>query len=205
MDIVAVIGDGQLARMMQTAAIELGQSIRVLAATPAASAAQVTADVQLGDYTSYDDLIVAAQDADAITFDHEHVPNEHLQKLIDAGYNVQPQPSALIYAQDKLEMRRKLESIGAPVPAYAAIETVEDARAFAERVDGRVCLDLPYEEDSRAEVDLNVVMNESGNFVEVQGTGEHGLFGREQLDAMLDSAEKGCSELIAAQKAALGW
>lgn len=72
-------------------------------------------------------------------------------------------------------------------------------------VDGRVCLDLPYEEDSRAEVDLNVVMNESGNFVEVQGTGEHGLFGREQLDAMLDSAEKGCSELIAAQKAVLGW
>jgi len=48
-------------------------------------------------------------------------------------------------------------------------------------------------------------MNESGNFVEVQGTGEHGLFGREQLDAMLDSAEKGCSELIAAQKAVLGW
>ena len=72
-------------------------------------------------------------------------------------------------------------------------------------VDGRVSLDLPYEEDSRAEVDLNVVMNESGNFVEVQGTGEHGLFGREQLDAMLDAAEKGCSELIAAQKAALGW
>ena len=72
-------------------------------------------------------------------------------------------------------------------------------------VDGRVSLDLPYEEDSRAEVDLNVVMSESGNFVEVQGTGEHGLFGREQLDLMLDAAEKGCSELIAAQKAALGW
>ena len=72
-------------------------------------------------------------------------------------------------------------------------------------IDGRVSLDLPYEEDSRAEVDLNVVMNESGNFVEVQGTGEHGLFGREQLNQMLDAAEKGCSELIAAQKAALGW
>lgn len=72
-------------------------------------------------------------------------------------------------------------------------------------VDGRVSLDLPYEEDSRAEVDLNVVMNESGNFVEVQGTGEHGVFGRDQLNAMLDSAEKGCRELIAAQKAALEW
>ena len=58
---------------------------------------------------------------------------------------------------------------------------------------------------TRAEVDLNVVMQEGGNFVEIQGTGEHGLFGREQLNGMLDVAQKGCSELIAAQKAALGW
>ena len=72
-------------------------------------------------------------------------------------------------------------------------------------IDGHVCLDLPYEEDSRAEVDLNVVMQEGGNFVEIQGTGEHGLFGREQLGQMLDVAQQGCAELIAAQKAALGW
>lgn len=72
-------------------------------------------------------------------------------------------------------------------------------------IDGHVCLDLPYEEDSRAEVDLNVVMQEGGNFVEIQGTGEHGLFGREQLGQMLDVAQQGCEELIAAQKAALGW
>lgn len=71
-------------------------------------------------------------------------------------------------------------------------------------VDGHVCLDLPYEEDSRAEVDLNVVMTEAGKFVEIQGTGEHGDFGREQLTEMLDVAEKGCRELVAAQKAALG-
>ncbi len=70
-------------------------------------------------------------------------------------------------------------------------------------VDGNVCLDLPYEEDSRAEVDMNVVMTEAGKFVEIQGTGENGDFGREQLDEMLDVAEKGCRELIAAQKAAL--
>ncbi|RNE49693.1 ribonuclease PH [Corynebacterium alimapuense] len=70
-------------------------------------------------------------------------------------------------------------------------------------IDGRVCLDLPYEEDSRAEVDLNVVMTESGRFVEIQGTGEQGDFGREELNQMLDSAEKGCRELVAAQKAAL--
>ncbi|MBN9644137.1 ribonuclease PH [Corynebacterium mendelii] len=70
-------------------------------------------------------------------------------------------------------------------------------------IDGHVCLDLPYEEDSRAEVDLNVVMTESGSFVEVQGTGEHGTFDRAQLNAMLDSAAAGCAELIAAQKKAL--
>ena len=50
-----------------------------------------------------------------------------------------------------------------------------------------------------------MVMTDSGDFVEVQGTGEHGLFGREQLGLMLDAAEKGCRELFDAQKAALGW
>ena len=70
-------------------------------------------------------------------------------------------------------------------------------------IDGHVCLDLPYEEDSRAEVDMNVVMTEEGRFVEIQGTGEHAEFDREQLNELLDVATKGCEELIAAQKAAL--
>lgn len=70
-------------------------------------------------------------------------------------------------------------------------------------VDGTVCLDLPYEEDARADVDMNVVMTESGKFVEIQGTGEEGDFGREELNAMLDVAQKGIRELIDAQKAAL--
>ncbi|MDU0479798.1 ribonuclease PH [Staphylococcus chromogenes] len=70
-------------------------------------------------------------------------------------------------------------------------------------IDGHVCLDLPYEEDSRAEVDMNVVMTESGQFVEIQGTAEHGTFTREQMNAFLDTAEKGLFSLIAAQKAAL--
>ena len=70
-------------------------------------------------------------------------------------------------------------------------------------IDGHVCLDLPYEEDSRADVDMNVIMTESGEFVEIQGTGEHSTFTREQLNQLLDAAEKGCREIIAAQKAAL--
>lgn len=140
MPVIAVIGDGQLARMMQTAAIELGQSLRLLAGARDASAAQVCADVVLGDYTNYDDLLKAVDGATAVTFDHEHVPNEHLTALIDAGYNVQPQPAALINAQDKLVMRERLAELGAPVPRFAPIESAQDAYDFWTLTSGQVCL-----------------------------------------------------------------
>ena len=140
MPVIAVIGDGQLARMMQTAAIELGQSLRLLAGAGDASAAQVCADVVLGDYTKYEDLLKAVDGANAVTFDHEHVPNEHLTALIDAGYNVQPQPAALINAQDKLIMRERLAELGAPLPRFAAIESAEDAHEFWTLTNGQVCL-----------------------------------------------------------------
>ncbi|WP_165165481.1 5-(carboxyamino)imidazole ribonucleotide synthase [Corynebacterium qintianiae] len=140
MPIVAVIGDGQLARMMHTEAIELGLAPRVLAGGEDASAAQVFGDVRLGDYRDLADLEAIAHDASAVTFDHEHVPSEHLQKLIDAGVAVEPRPSALIYAQDKLEQRTRLAALGAPVPQFAPIASGEDARRFWEDVEGEVCL-----------------------------------------------------------------
>ena len=64
-------------------------------------------------------------------------------------------------------------------------------------------LDLDYEEDVRAAVDMNVVMSSEGGFVEVQGTGEHGTFDRQELDALLALAVKGLGELDAAQVRAL--
>ncbi|MBS1122321.1 MAG: ribonuclease [Deltaproteobacteria bacterium] len=67
-------------------------------------------------------------------------------------------------------------------------------------VDGEVVLDLPYVEDSRAEVDMNVVGTEDGTLIEVQGTAEQGTFDRKQLDAMLDLASGGLRELAAAQR-----
>lgn len=140
MPVVAVIGDGQLARMMQTEAIELGQSVRLLAGARDASASQVAADVVLGDYTNIDDLRRALKGADVMTFDHEHVPTEHLRQLIAEGVNVQPGPDALVNAQDKLVMRRRLQELGAPVPPFAAIEQVSDAQAFFDEVDGQVCV-----------------------------------------------------------------
>jgi ribonuclease PH len=71
-------------------------------------------------------------------------------------------------------------------------------------VNGEILLDLAYTEDSRAEVDMNVVQTGSGRLVEVQGTGEGGTFDRKILDQMLDVAEKGIGELSRIQARALG-
>ncbi len=70
-------------------------------------------------------------------------------------------------------------------------------------VDGEVYLDLPYVEDSTAEVDLNVVMTSSGKFVEVQGTAEDGPFERKSLEEMLDAAAVGITEITEAQRSLL--
>lgn len=71
-------------------------------------------------------------------------------------------------------------------------------------IDGEPRLDLPYEEDVRAETDMNVVMTGNGAFVEVQGTAEGATFGRAELDALLDLAVKGCAQLTRIQAEALG-
>lgn len=71
-------------------------------------------------------------------------------------------------------------------------------------IDGEARLDLDYLEDVRAEVDMNVVMSSTGQFVEVQGTGEHGTFDRAQLNSLLDLAIAGIVELDSTQQAALG-
>lgn len=70
-------------------------------------------------------------------------------------------------------------------------------------VEGKAVLDLDYALDSRAEVDMNVVMNGAGEFIEVQGTGEQGTFSRAQLDQMLDLASEGIARLIERQRETL--
>jgi 5-(carboxyamino)imidazole ribonucleotide synthase len=135
--LVAMIGAGQLARMTHQAAIALGQTLRVLANSADEPAAQVTPDVVLGSHTDLEDLRRVAAGADALTFDHEHVPTELLDKLVAEGVNVAPPPQALVHAQDKLVMRRRLEALGAAVPRYIGIEDREalgELDAFAAAV-----------------------------------------------------------------------
>ncbi|BBY87721.1 N5-carboxyaminoimidazole ribonucleotide synthase [Mycolicibacterium tokaiense] len=137
---VAMIGGGQLARMTHQAAIALGQTLRVLAVDPGDPAAQVSPDVVLGSHTDFDALARAATGATAMTFDHEHVPTELLDKLVAAGVNVAPPPQALVHAQDKLLMRQKLSALGAPVPRFADVQTPDDAAAFTAEAGGAAVL-----------------------------------------------------------------
>ena len=124
--LVAMVGGGQLARMTHQAAIALGQRLRVLATSADEPAAQVTPDVVIGSHADLEDLRRVAAGADVLTFDHEHVPTDLLDKLVSEGVNVAPPPLALLHAQDKLVMRRRLEALGAAVPRYASLHTPAD-------------------------------------------------------------------------------
>ncbi|MGN9783583.1 5-(carboxyamino)imidazole ribonucleotide synthase [Nonomuraea sp. ZG12] len=129
--VVGVVGAGQLARMTQQSAIALGIELRVLAGAPDESAARVIVDTRLGDYRDLSDLRDFARGCDAITFDHEHVPTEHIRALAADGVQVHPGADALVHAQDKAVMRERLTSIGAPCPAWARVSDAEEAVAFA--------------------------------------------------------------------------
>ncbi|SDC06508.1 5-(carboxyamino)imidazole ribonucleotide synthase [Geodermatophilus telluris] len=130
--VVAMVGGGQLARMTHQAAVALGQSLRVLATDPADSAALVAPDVRIGDHRDLDALRALAEGATVVTFDHEHVPTEHLRALAAEGVRVAPGAGALVHAQDKLVLRRALAEAGEPQPAWAEVRSPEDLAAFAD-------------------------------------------------------------------------
>ncbi len=110
--VVGMVGAGQLARMTAQAAIGLGAEFRVLAGAADESAAQVCAGTVLGDFRSLADLRAFAADCAVVTFDHEHVPGEHLAEL-ERLTAVRPGGAALRFAQDKLAMRDRLSSLPA--------------------------------------------------------------------------------------------
>lgn len=102
---------------------------------------------------------------------------------------------ALALAIGKLHQTGKLPDLRALRPPVAAVSVGV--------VNGECVLDLPYAEDSKADVDMNVVGDEAGALIEVQGTAEHGTFDRKQMDAMLDLATLGIRELVLAQRKVL--
>jgi len=124
-----MVGAGQLARMTHQAAIALGQSLRMLAESADDAAAMVGSDVQVGDYRSLSDLRDFAASCDVLTFDHEHVPGEHLRALAADGVTVLPSANALRFAQNKADMRRRLAELKLAAPAWRDLSAVADPRA----------------------------------------------------------------------------
>ncbi|SCE88430.1 5-(carboxyamino)imidazole ribonucleotide synthase [Micromonospora haikouensis] len=127
-----MVGGGQLARMTHQAAIALGQSLRVLAQAPDDGAALVAADVQYGDHTDLAALRTFAKGCDVVTFDHEHVPTEHIRALAAEGVKLFPPADALLHAQDKQVMRERLGELGAPNPAWRPVAEPADLVAFGD-------------------------------------------------------------------------
>ena len=127
---VAVIGGGQLARMLAEPAAALGIPLRLLAEAPGVSAAQVIPDHEVGDYKDLTTLRLVTDGCAVVTFDHEHVPTEHLHALEADGIAVRPGPDALVHAQDKGVMRVALDQLGIPCPRHAFVHTAVEVAAF---------------------------------------------------------------------------
>jgi len=129
--------------MMAPAATALGFELRVLVEGEDVSAVSAVPTSPVGDYKDLDALLEFAQGLDVMTFDHEHVPNDHLRALQEAGVNVQPGPDALVHAQDKLVMRAAIDRLELPNPAWASVADVEALVAFGEKTGWPVVLKTP--------------------------------------------------------------
>ena len=127
---VGIIGGGQLARMSQQPAIALGIQLHVLADSEHDSASQVIPAMAVGGPGDEAAIRALARSVDVVTFDHEHVPQEIIRALEADGVAVYPGSDALRFAQDKVEMRRRLQGAGFPVPAWRVVGSAQDVAAF---------------------------------------------------------------------------
>ena len=130
-----------MARMMIPEAIALGLEVKVFAEQEGMSASSATANV--GDYTEAEELGWFADGVDVITFDHEHVPVSALEQLERVGVSVQPPSTALVFAQNKLLMRKRLAEAGLPMPNWAELKTADELAEFISENNGKVIVKTP--------------------------------------------------------------
>ncbi|MDN4471667.1 5-(carboxyamino)imidazole ribonucleotide synthase [Demequina zhanjiangensis] len=130
--IVAVVGGGQLARMMAPAATELGVILRVLVESPAAASALPAHETVIGlpkDPQAIQELLAEPR-PDVLTWEHEHIPAEVFAAAEAAGVPALPGLGALTFAQDKIEMRQRMDALGLPNPDWAHVQTEDDVASF---------------------------------------------------------------------------
>lgn len=139
---VGVIGSGQLARMMFGPATELGIELRLLATDPADAASLVSKHVAVADPSDVEAVTQLASECDVVTFEHEHVPANSLDAAARCG-DVQPTAAALVYAQDKLAMRKHLSERGYPCPSWSHTTSLEGVAAFCRDHGGKAVAKAP--------------------------------------------------------------
>ena len=141
--VVGIIGGGQLARMCQPPAVGLSITLSVLAESSDASAALVVPSSPVGQHTDIEAVRAFARQCDVVTFDHEHVPAGVLAALEADGVVMHPSPAALVFAQDKLAMRRRLTDMGVACPRWAQVRDAASLQAFGDEVGWPVVVKTP--------------------------------------------------------------
>ncbi len=182
-------------------AVGLGVTLSVLAESESASAAQVIPSSPVGDHTSVEDVVEFARRCDVVTFDHEHVPPEVIAAVQDAGVRVEPSPEALLHAQDKLVMRRRLTALGIPCPDWAHVTSRADLEAFGDRVGWPLVLKTPRGGYDGKGVRVVAGIDEAGEWldaVEAAGAGgTDGEHGTTMADGLLAEAMVGFTRELA--------
>jgi len=129
---VAVVGGGQLARMMAPAATAMGVTLRVLVESREASAALAAHETVVGMPGDRDAIraLLAEPRPDVITWEHEHIPPEVFALAAEVGVAARPGASALLFARDKIAMRERLDALGLPMPAWRTVTTEDEVEDF---------------------------------------------------------------------------
>ena len=140
---VGIIGGGQLPRMCQPPSVGLSITLSVLAESVEAPAALVVPSAPVGDDTDVEVVRAFARECDVVTFDHEQVQAEVLAALEADGVILHPSPAALMFARDKLAMRRRLTEIGVACPRWAQVRDMASLQSFGDEVGWPVVVKIP--------------------------------------------------------------
>ncbi|MER7073823.1 5-(carboxyamino)imidazole ribonucleotide synthase [Terrabacter sp. NPDC000476] len=189
--VVGVVGGGQLARMMQGPAVELGVQLSVLAESDTAAAALVVPSAPVGEHTDLEALRAFAEHCDVVTFDHEHVPPHLLEALEADGVAVHPSRAALNFAQDKLAMRERLTALGVACPRWTRAETAEAVQAFGDEVGWPIVAKTPRGGYDGKGVAVASSVDELSDWIGrigEPGPLEHGLLLEEKVDFVRELA-----------------
>ena len=138
-----MVGAGQLARMTQQAAVDLGVRLNVLAEGPEDPAVLAGAEASIGSPDDADALRALARANQVVTFDHEGVPPEVLTQLAEEGVSFAPPPAAKLMAQDKAIARERIAELGFPVPPNAVVSSLDEVEGFATDHDWPVVVKAP--------------------------------------------------------------